>query len=118
VSDVSTDLPVQPAGWVNLPDVAQRLDVPITKVHQMLRDGQLIAVRREGVLYAPAELVTATALRHLPGLLTLLRDAGFDDQEALVWLYTPDDTLPGTPAAALDRGGGTEVKRRAQALLI
>jgi hypothetical protein len=34
----------------------------------------------------------------------------------LRWLYSPDDTLPGTPVAALSGSGATEVKRRAQAL--
>jgi len=106
-----------PSGWVTLPDLAERLEVPVTKVHQMIRDGALIAVRREGVLCVPAELVAGrTALKHLPGVLTLLRDAGYTDEEALTWLYTPDDTLPGTPAVALCGDGATEVKRRAQAL--
>jgi hypothetical protein len=110
-------LPIAPTGWVNLPDVAERLDVPVTKVHQMIREGGLIAVRRDGVLAVPAELVAGrTVLKHLPGVVTLLRDAGYTDEEALRWLYTPDETLPGTPACALDGDGATEVKRRAQAL--
>lgn len=113
-------LPVaEPESWVTLPEVAQRLQVPVTKVHQMIRDGALLAVRREGVLRVPAELVASrTVLKHLPGVLTLLRDAGFSDDEALEWLYSPDETLPGTPARALDGGGATEVKRRAQALAL
>jgi hypothetical protein len=117
VSEVSAELPQPPGGWVSLPDVAQRLDVPITKLHQMIRDGALLAVRHEGVLSIPAELVAGhTVLKHLPGVLTLLHDAGYTDEEALSWLYAPDETLPGTPAVALDGPGATEVKRRAQAL--
>jgi hypothetical protein len=54
--------------------------------------------------------------KHLPGVLTVLRDAGYSDDEILAWLYTPDDTLPGIPAVALETGRATEVKRRAQAL--
>jgi hypothetical protein len=111
------DLPKAPSGWVTLPDVAQRMDVPITKVHQMLKDGTLLAVRRDGVKYVPAELVAGrNVFKHLPGLLTLLRDAGYNEDEALRWLFTPDDTLPGTPAEALAADSATEVKRRAQAL--
>jgi hypothetical protein len=117
VSDSSIELPQAPSGWFNLPDVAQRLEVPITKVHQMIRDGALIAVRREGVLQVPAELIAGrNVTKHLPGVLTVLRDAGYSDEEALRWLYSPDDTLPGTPAAALAGDAATEVKRRAQAL--
>ncbi|WP_338090544.1 Rv2175c family DNA-binding protein [Planosporangium thailandense] len=112
-----TDHAVEPARWLALPDIAERLGIPITRVHQLLRDNALIAVRRDGVLRVPEELVAGdTVLKHLPGVLTLLRDAGYNDEEALRWLYTADETLPGTPANALSSGRATEVKRRAQAL--
>lgn len=103
--------------WLPLPDVAELLEVTISKVHQMIRDGALIAVRRDGVRKVPVELVAnQTVRKHLPGILTLLRDSGYDDEEAIRWLYRPDDTLPGTPADALGGDLATEVKRRAQAL--
>jgi uncharacterized protein len=117
VSEISVDLPVQPSGWVDLPDLAERLEVPVTKVHQMIREGALIAVRWQGALRVPAELVAnRNVIKHLPGVLTLLRDAGYNEEETLRWLYTADDALPGTPALALGGDGATEVKRRAQAL--
>ena len=73
----------------------------------MIRDGSLLAVRRDGVLRVPAELVANdTVLKHLPGVLTLLRDAGYNDEEALRWLYTADDTLPGTPRGGARRRPG------------
>ena len=107
----------EPAEWLTVPDVAERLGVPVNRVHQMLRDKALLAVRRDGVLRVPAELVAnRTVLKHLPGVLTLLADAGYSDEEALRWLYDYDETLPGTPAAALAGDQATEVKRRAQAL--
>ncbi|MGC5051880.1 Rv2175c family DNA-binding protein [Micromonospora sp. DT48] len=110
--------PADPAGWLTLPDVAERLDLSISKVHQMIRDRQLLAVRRDGVRRIPADLVANhTVLKHLPGVLTLLADAGYDDEAALRWLYEPDDTLAGgTPATALGGDQAREVKRRAQAL--
>ena len=107
----------EPTTWVTVPELAERFEVPVTKIRQMIRDGNLLAVRRDGVLRVPAELVAGSnVMKHLPGVLTLLRDAGYNDEEALRWLYSPDDTLPGTPAAALGGDGATEVKRRAQAL--
>lgn len=113
----STDLPQRPSGWITLPDIAARLNVPVSKVHQMIRDGALLAVRRDGELCVPAELVEGRNVsKHLPGVITLLRDAGYNDDEALRWLYSPDDSLPGTPATALAGDRATEVKRRAQAL--
>ena len=114
---MSESVTAAPAGWVNLPDVSEKLGVSISKVHQMIRDGQLLAVRREGVRYVPAELVAnGTVLKHLPGILTLLRDAGYNDEEALRWLYEPDDTLDGNAAVGLGGDRAREVKRRAQAL--
>ncbi|TDB75081.1 Rv2175c family DNA-binding protein [Micromonospora sp. KC723] len=110
--------PADPAAWLTLPDVAERLDLTISKVHQMIRDRELIAVRRDGVRRIPVDLVAnKTVLKHLPGVLNLLTDAGYGDEEALAWLYTPDPTLPGgSAAAALAGDQAREVKRRAQAL--
>ncbi len=116
-SAFATGRQVEPADWITLPDLAERLDLPVTRVHQLIRDHALLAVRRGGVLQVPSELVATPAVRkHLPGVLTLLHDAGYNDEEALRWLYTADDTLPGTPAVALSGDRATEVKRRAQAL--
>jgi Rv2175c C-terminal domain of unknown function len=106
-----------PADWRTVPDVAEQLDVPVTKVHQLIREKALIAVRRDGILQVPAELIAGKlVIKHLPGVLTLLYDAGYNDEEALRWLYTPDDSLPGPPAVALNTNRAVEVKRRAQAL--
>ncbi len=55
-------------------------------------------------------------LPELAGTVTLLRDAGFSDEEALHWLFTPDPTLPGSPVEAMRSGRKTEIRRRAQAL--
>lgn len=108
---------VEPAAWINLPDLAEKLELPVTRVHQLIRDRSLLAVRRDGVLRVPVELIaTPTVRKHLPGVLTLLHDAGYNDEEALRWLYTADESLPGTPAHALAGDRATEVKRRAQAL--
>jgi hypothetical protein len=110
--------PGGPVDWLTVPDVAQRLGVPVTRVHQLLREGGLAGSRHDdGVLRVPAAfLVGDSVVKGLAGVLTLLRDAGFSDPEAVRWLHTPDDTLPGTPVQALRDNRGREVKRRAQAL--
>ncbi|WP_349816994.1 Rv2175c family DNA-binding protein [Frankia sp. Cppng1_Ct_nod] len=103
--------------WLTLPDVADRLGVPITRVRQMVRDRKLLAVRSDGVLRVPVEFVQdGEIVKGLPGLLTVLADAGFTDEESMEWLFREDPTLPGTPARALAENRGREVKRRAQAL--
>ena len=99
-----------------LPDIAEALDLAITRVHQLVRDGQLVAVRSaEGVRCVPASLVQdGVIVKGVPGTITLLRDAGYDDEEIVEWLHREDDSLPGTPIQALRENRGTEVKRRAQ----
>ena len=108
---------VEPAEWLTMPDVAERLELSISRVHQLVREHALLAVRRDGRAAGTCRSDRQPTVRkHLPGVLTVLQDAGYNDEEALRWLYTADPTLPGTPAAALSRDTATEVKRRAQAL--
>ena len=49
-------------------------------------------------------------------MLTVLRDGGYSDEEALRWLYKPDRALAGNAAGGLGGPRAREVKRRAQAL--
>jgi len=103
--------------WLTVPDLAEQLGVPVTKVHQLLREGGLAGVRQDGVLKVPAGFVRGAAVvKGLSGVLTLLHDGGYDDEAAIRWLHTPDDSLPGTPIDALRADRSREVKRRAQAV--
>jgi Rv2175c C-terminal domain of unknown function len=107
--------------WLPVPEVAEQLGVDVTRVRQLLRERQLLAVRRgdDGVLQIPAAFIRdGKVLKGLPGTLTLLADSGFDDDAALRWLFSTDDSLPGTPVQALMENRGTEVRRRAQALAL
>ena len=105
--------------WLSVPDLAERLGVDVVRTRQLLKDRQLIGVRRgdRRVVSVPAPFVQdGEIVKKLPGLLTLLADAGFDENEAIRWIFTPDDDLPGTPMQALTENRGTEVRRRAQSL--
>jgi hypothetical protein len=104
--------------WLSLSDVAVRLDVPSSRVKQLLRDRKLLAVvRPNGERSVPAAFLDGGQIvKGLCGTLTVLFDCGFDEEEALRWLFTADETLPGTPIQALCARRGTEVNRRAQAL--
>ena len=114
--DLTTDALV--GEWLSLPDVASQLGIPAGRVKQLLRDRKLLAVTRpEGDLAVPAAFLDGhQVLKGLYGTLTLLFDCGFDELEALRWLFTADDSLPGTPIDAICEHRGTEVNRRAQAL--
>lgn len=102
--------------WLSVPEVADRLGVGVSRVHQLRHDRQLIGLRREDGLRIPADFLDGAAVvKHLPGVLTLLADGGYSDEEAVGWLFTAEPSLPGTPIQALRDNRGTEVKRRAQA---
>ena len=65
---------------------------------------------------ATARTAGNAVVKGLPGTITLLRDAGYSVEEILRWLFTVEDSLPGTPIGALRTDRGREVKRRAQAM--
>ena len=105
--------------WLTLPDLAEQIGEPLSKVRQLLRERRLVAVQRgtPPVKQVPAELVhDGKLLKGLAGALTVLRDAGYSDLEALRWLLTDDPAIPGRPVDAMAAGRDTAVKRRAQVL--
>lgn len=103
---------------LTVPEVADRLGVKVTRVHQLLRDRALVARRDDGKVRIPADFVDPTTsdgvLKGLTATITLLTDAGYTDPEILDWLYAAEETLPGRPVDALRENRGREVHRRAQ----
>jgi uncharacterized protein len=101
---------------IAVPEAAHALGVPPKRISQWIRDGVLLAVRDvEGERCVPAAfIVQGAVVKGLPGVVTLLRDAGYEDDEIVTWLFRADESLPGTPIQALRDNRGTEVKRRAQ----
>jgi hypothetical protein len=121
VTEIDAKIDALVPAWLTLPDIAEMFGVEVTRVRQLVKEGQLIAVRRgeNRALHVPAAFIDGDKIvKGLTGTLTLLRDDGFTDEEMLEWLFTPDPSLPGTPAQALGENRGTEVKRRAQALAV
>lgn len=87
------------------------------KVHRLIEDRHLLAVRRDKVLVVPEEFVLdGEPLKDLRGTLMLLADDGFSDDEAMQWMLEVNDLLGVSPIAALRAGRKAEVRRVAQAL--
>lgn len=103
--------------WLTVPDIAERLGIPLSAVRRMIEDRELLAARvgERRVVKVPARFLDEKALPHLKGTFTVLGDGGMRDEEILRWLFTRDPTLPveGSPIDALASGFKTEVRRRA-----
>ncbi|MCU1438027.1 MAG: transcriptional regulator [Naasia sp.] len=103
--------------WLTIPDLAERLDLPLSKVRRLLEERQLLAVRIDGVLKVPAEFLRDDEpMNELRGTIIVLADNGFNDQEAIDWLLSVDEVLGARPVDALRAGRKAEVRRVAQAL--
>lgn len=102
---------------VSLPEAADILGVPVTSVHQLLRDHQILAIRRNGVPGIPSRFFDSEdqIVRMLPGVITVMRDGKYSNEDILEWLYTDDPSLPGRPVDALHGHLAREVVRRAHA---
>ncbi|MEV6280526.1 Rv2175c family DNA-binding protein [Nocardia sp. NPDC051832] len=113
----SDDVLPESVSLLPLPEVADKLGISVTRVHQMLRDHQLLALRRAGVAGVPEIFFDphGGVTKHLPGLITVMKDAKYSDEEILEWIFTDDDSLPGKPIDALHGPLAREVIRRAAA---
>jgi len=114
----------------DLPSVADLLGIPVTEVHQQLREGHLVGVRREGAVVIPKAFFDSTGhvVKTLAGLLVVLHDGGYHETEIVRWLFTPDPSLTirrdgsteplanARPVDALHSHQAREVVRRAQAM--
>lgn len=105
--------------WFELEEAADALGVSPNRVRQWARERELSLIRTAGSRRprVPSEmLIDGVIVKGLGGTLTLLSDCGFDEREAVAWLFTADDSLPGRPIDALREDRGKEVRRRAQAM--
>jgi hypothetical protein len=112
------DLGALVSDWLDWSEAAAALGVSVNKVRAMIREHQLAAaVPSPGAgQKVPAELIMdGEVVKGVPGLLTMLHDAGWDDREAIEWIFT-DENFPGRAIDALRENRGSEVKRRAQAM--
>jgi len=121
---VSTDLDTLVPSWLTLPDLAERIGSDISRVRGMVRDRDVVGVKRgerttfqvpEAFLVA-TETGRETVIPTLRGTVILLGDQGLDDEGILAWLFTVDDELGGTPIDALRAGRRAAVRRVAQAI--
>ena len=87
------------------------------RVHRLIEDSYLLAVRIDGVVRVPEEFVNgAEPVQNLRGTALLLKDAGFSEEEAVRWLLTENDELGARPVDELRAGRKSAVRRATQSL--
>ncbi|HET6694132.1 MAG TPA: Rv2175c family DNA-binding protein, partial [Pedococcus sp.] len=108
-----TDLETLVGEWLDWGQASDLLGVSVSKVRQLIREHQLAAVvpaPGAGQKVPAALIMDGQIVKGVPGVLTVLHDGGYEDREALTWLFTADDTVPGRPIDALRENRGSEVK--------
>lgn len=105
---------------LSLPEVADKLGLRITRVHDLLSAKRIIAVELDSRRYVPAAFFNDkdAISKHVAGIITVLSDGGYSNDEIFQHLFTVDETLPGRPIDALHGHLAREAIRRAQALAL
>jgi hypothetical protein len=101
--------------WLSILEAAEALGIPNGKVNRLLEEYSLVAVKKDGQLMIPAELIVdGEPLAPLRGTIILLLDSGYSIEESVQWLYTHSDVLGQTPLQSLLEGKKAPVRRLAQ----
>ncbi|MDF2047414.1 Rv2175c family DNA-binding protein [Microbacterium sp. Kw_RZR3] len=112
-----SDTPRYETAWLTIPDLVEVLGESHGRVRRLLDEHYLVGSRRDGVLRIPSVFVVdGRPLPALRGTIIVLHDAGFDEDETIDWLLTPEDTIGVAPIEALLAGRKSEVRRVAAAL--
>ncbi len=102
---------------LSMQQVADKLGLPITRAYDLLQDRKFIVWDSPEGKRVPLAFFNdkGSIAKHVTGVITVLSDGGYDDEEILRHLFTADDSLPGRPIDALQGHLAREVIRRAQA---
>lgn len=110
-----TELPA--VAWLTIPDLTEILGLKVSQVRRLIEDRALLATRVDDVWKVPELFITGGEVVHeLKGTLIVLGDAGYNDDEAMHWLLSEEESLGVSPIEALRAGRKAEVRRVAQAL--
>lgn len=114
-----SDVLDQVQSWITVPDAAELLGEPAGRVRRLIEEHHLIALKRDGVVMIPSEIIVdGEPLPSLPGTMIVLLDSGLSYESAFRWLYTFDESLPGTPMEFLLKGHKSAVRRLAMLLAL
>jgi Rv2175c C-terminal domain of unknown function len=118
-TDNTDDLDGVATGWLPLPDLAEQLGETVSTLRLWVRERKLIVIERgtPPIKQVPSDFVRdGHLLKGLTGALTVLRDAGFSERQAVRWLLTDSSALEGRPVDLMAAGRDVAVKRHAMSL--
>lgn len=102
---------------LSIADLVERFGASPGRIHRMIEEHELAAVRVNGALRIPSEFVQGNEpLPALRGTLLALLDAGFSDDEAVEWILNANEELGERPIDSLLRGHKAAVRRATQSL--
>ena len=105
----------QDAEFYYVPDLVEELDLSPSRIHRLLEDRALVAIRINGVLAVPKDFIfDGRVLASLKGTVMQLSDQGLTDDEIVAWLTGDNDYLGARPVDELRAGKKTAVRRAAQ----
>lgn len=118
VNNTSSDRsPLTTAPMLGIADLVDRLGVTPGRLHRLIEEHYLASVRIDGVMRVPAEFLQGDEpLPPLRGTLLVLHDAGFSEEEAVIWLLAENAELGERPVDSLQAGRKSAVRRATQSL--
>lgn len=103
--------------YLTIPDLVELFSLAPGKIHRLIEDSYLAAVRIDGVWKVPAEFVQGNQpLPPLRGTLLALMDAGYSSDQAVAWLLDHNEELGERPIDSLNDGRKSAVRRATQGL--
>lgn len=103
--------------YLTIPDLVDLFGSTPSKIRRLIEDNYLAAIRIDGVLQIPVDFIDGREpLPSLRGTLLALHDAGFNNDEAVAWLFADNDELGKSPIKTLKSGNKSAVRRATQGL--
>lgn len=109
--------PASETAYYTIPDLVEIFNAAPGRIHRYIEEHYLAAVRINGVVSVPQEFVQGNQpLPPLRGTLLALHDAGYSNEESVVWLLAHNDEIGERPIDSLNAGRKSAVRRATQSL--
>ncbi|MFT4186423.1 MAG: Rv2175c family DNA-binding protein [Micrococcaceae bacterium] len=120
VNEKNSEIENKVDSWLAIGEVAEQIGTTVPRIKALVDRKVLLGIRRGNppIFNIPEKFIKdGKPLDNLKGTLLLLQDAGFSDEESLIWLFTEEPSLEAKPIDVLYEGTfKTQVRRVIQGL--